>query len=347
MLGSRRRRAARMDSWARLPVLQCTRPNGVLQHSARPDHHRSRGTTMADTDDSTHAPSRLRRPATDITGRKFGYLTALRRVGESGQGFSSWECRCDCGTVKIIRRCGLISGGTLSCGCQRSRLIAATHFHDITGKVFYCWTVLYRHGTSGNKWACQCVCGTKRIVLSHNLQSGHSKSCGCAQADNLVGKRFGKLRVLRRAGSDCSWKPLWVCHCECGQEKTIRGSDMRRGRISSCGCLAGIGKNHITQSWQEREARSVSVQNSRARRVAALGSYSKSDVDDLYKVQRGRCAGCESKIRRGGFDVDHIMPLSLGGRNDRKNLQLLCQSCNCRKGAKHPIEWAQRRGFLL
>lgn len=33
------------------------------------------------------------------------------------------------------------------------------------------------------------------------------------------------------------------------------------------------------------------------------------------------------------LSVDHVVPLYLGGTNDFENLQTLCLSCNCRKGA--------------
>jgi 5-methylcytosine-specific restriction endonuclease McrA len=41
------------------------------------------------------------------------------------------------------------------------------------------------------------------------------------------------------------------------------------------------------------------------------------------------------------------MPLKAGGTNDILNIQLLCKPCNLSKGAKHPIDFMQQRGFLL
>jgi 5-methylcytosine-specific restriction endonuclease McrA len=35
------------------------------------------------------------------------------------------------------------------------------------------------------------------------------------------------------------------------------------------------------------------------------------------------------------LEIDHIKPRSLGGKNNRKNLQTLCNICNCKKGAKY------------
>jgi 5-methylcytosine-specific restriction endonuclease McrA len=41
------------------------------------------------------------------------------------------------------------------------------------------------------------------------------------------------------------------------------------------------------------------------------------------------------------------MPLARGGSNWISNIALACPTCNKRKGAKHPIDWAQQNGRLL
>jgi hypothetical protein len=60
-----------------------------------------------------------------------------------------------------------------------------------------------------------------------------------AQALNdLSGKRFGLLLVLRRDKSPPeNTGAYWVCACDCGSEKSIRGSNLSKGDIRSCGCL--------------------------------------------------------------------------------------------------------------
>lgn len=55
--------------------------------------------------------------AIDITGKKFGRLTVLRRQGRTAHRLVIWECRCDCGViVGRIGRC-LRKGAATSCGC--------------------------------------------------------------------------------------------------------------------------------------------------------------------------------------------------------------------------------------
>lgn len=66
----------------------------------------------------------------------------------------------------------------------------------------------------------------------------------------------------------------------------------------------------------------------------------------LRALQRDQCVICRCSLVNG-FHLDHIYPLAMGGKHERRNLQLLCPTCNVRKSAKHPIDYMQSRGFLL
>jgi 5-methylcytosine-specific restriction endonuclease McrA len=85
-----------------------------------------------------------------------------------------------------------------------------------------------------------------------------------------------------------------------------------------------------------------------ARRAKAAGKdgYTAADVERLLALQKSRCVYCKRSIKTK-FHVDHIMPLSKGGANDAKNIQLLCQPCNQTKHARHPVDFAQMRGLLV
>lgn len=67
----------------------------------------------------------------NLVGQKFERLTVLREAPSIG-GRSAWECRCDCGTVKIIKTEELRSGGTKSCGCwnQEQRSLRAENMYS-------------------------------------------------------------------------------------------------------------------------------------------------------------------------------------------------------------------------
>jgi tetratricopeptide (TPR) repeat protein len=50
----------------------------------------------------------------------------------------------------------------------------------------------------------------------------------------------------------------------------------------------------------------------------------------VWRRDEGRCVQCGSQEN---LEFDHIIPLSRGGANTERNLQLLCEPCNRRKGA--------------
>lgn len=61
---------------------------------------------------------------------------------------------------------------------------------DLTGQVFGRLTVIQEAGvdTRGEKlWMCKCECGNIVNVLSSNLRTGHTKSCGCRRSDKGTG----------------------------------------------------------------------------------------------------------------------------------------------------------------
>ena len=53
---------------------------------------------------------------------------------------------------------------------------------------------------------------------------------------NLVGRKFGRLTVLKCAGKNKHGYYLWLCKCGCGNEKIISGHSLKQGRTKSCGC---------------------------------------------------------------------------------------------------------------
>lgn len=110
-----------------------------------------------------------------------------------------------------------------------------------------------------------------------------------------------------------------------------------------------VAERRASTMWAKRHPdRKRAVENRRrARKYAAGGSYTASDIAELFKHQRGRCAYCPTALTKKNRHIDHIEPIARGGTNDRSNLQLLCQPCNSSKGARDPIVFAQSIGRLL
>ena len=59
----------------------------------------------------------------ELTGQRFGYLTALERLDRQvavGLNYY-WKCKCDCGNIVEVSTSHLRSGGVISCGCAKHR----------------------------------------------------------------------------------------------------------------------------------------------------------------------------------------------------------------------------------
>lgn len=69
--------------------------------------------------------------------------------------------------------------------------------------------------------------------------------------------------------------------------------------------------------------------------------------DALTYRENGRCAICGKDLTRligndAKLNIDHIVPLALGGTNDSTNLQLICSECNLDK-LDHTVITSNRR----
>lgn len=55
-----------------------------------------------------------------------------------------------------------------------------------------------------------------------------------------MGRRFARLTVLHidQSRTKGKWRrAYWICQCECGALRSIRGESLRNGNTKSCGCL--------------------------------------------------------------------------------------------------------------
>ena len=112
---------------------------------------------------------------------------------------------------------------------------------------------------------------------------------------------------------------------------------------------ANLDKNRASAAaWAKAnsESRRIHRQNREARKRENGGTLSKGLARRLFVLQRGKCPCCNLPLGTD-YHLDHIIPISMGGPNIDANIQLLRQSCNKQKHAKHPVEFMQQRGFLL
>lgn len=124
----------------------------------------------------------------DLTGQRFGLLTARELVGKNKYRQALWRCECDCGNEKIASSNNLHNGDTKSCGCLHEKNLEGQRFGKLvaiksTGRTSY-----------GSKlWLCKCDCGNEVEVITSSLVRGLTRSCGCLMRE-IPSKKFATHR---------------------------------------------------------------------------------------------------------------------------------------------------------
>lgn len=85
----------------------------------------------------------------DASGKRFGRLLVLARIGNSKSGGAQWLCICDCGYLTYATGSNLKSGNTRSCGCLFRETSAATLTTHGLSKIpgYSSWRCLVRRCT--------------------------------------------------------------------------------------------------------------------------------------------------------------------------------------------------------
>lgn len=88
----------------------------------------------------------MSRRSVDISGKRFGKLTAIKSLGRF-----HYEFKCDCGSVVKKRKCHVTSGNTKSCGCARRKLPCKKDGTSYIGsKTYRCWSNMLSRCNSKN-----------------------------------------------------------------------------------------------------------------------------------------------------------------------------------------------------
>lgn len=93
---------------------------------------------------------------------------------------------------------------------------------------------------------------------------------------DLSGKTFGILTVIERSANS-NKHACWVCRCECGTVKAIRGGHLTSGASKSCGCINrtqnGLSMTREYDIWAHMLDRCYREKNDNYRFYGQLGTY--------------------------------------------------------------------------
>jgi len=122
-------------------------------------------------------------------------------------------------------------------------------FFDVSNQVFGKLTVLHCNLPPRKRALVKCICGKEFAIGISSLTGGKTTSCGATLCStrvkyNLLGKKFGMLFVEAISPTRNNRKELyWICKCDCGISKRIRGCHISPGTMDNCGCQTKIRRS--------------------------------------------------------------------------------------------------------
>lgn len=173
----------------------------------------------------------------DITGQIFGRLTVLSRAPNI-KNATSWECKCACGTTKVVRGQDLKSQLVVSCGCyHREASAKRAHKHGYgAAPLRNVWREMnarcYNPEAIGYKWY-----GARGITVCPEWRNSLESFVAWAETNG-----YQKGLTLDRIDNDAEYSPAncrWVTRCEQSRNKSSNRLLVYKG---STLCITDLAK---------------------------------------------------------------------------------------------------------
>ena len=92
-----------------------------------------------------------------------------------------------------------------------------------------------------------------------------------------TGQRYGKLTVVSFQGTSPRRISMWLCLCDCGAEKLVRGDSLATGNTTSCGC------------YQQEKLLEANTKHGQSSREGSTSAY------QIWQQMRDRCSNTGNK----------------------------------------------------
>jgi hypothetical protein len=138
-------------------------------------------------------------------------------------------------------------------------------------------------------------------IMHHNDDS----MCSFTKMQESLGNSEENLRKLRKAAFEM----------EIDFYRTVNPEPMVVLRCKECAIYQELATGNIETTKEKHRSRHITEQVKNA----------------VWRRDEGKCVQCGSNE---SLEFDHIIPHSKGGANTKRNIQLLCESCNRKKSDK-------------
>lgn len=173
---------------------------------------------------------------------------------------------------------------------------------------------------------------------------------------DLTNQRFGNLLVLERDLSKIGGSAYWICQCDCGKMISTRGSNLRSGEKTNCGCktqenrrknidtTSQIGKKfgRLTVIKRDLSAKIGHGCSSKWICQCDCGKFISVDLTSLNRGSTKSC-GCLRKELRAQKNIKDItnqrfgMVVAKERLNEKNNHNSFLWRCECDCGNKNYI----------
>ncbi len=144
------------------------------------------------------------------------------------------------------------------------------------------------------------------------------------------GVRNGRLVTIRPAGKAADGHIVWLCRCDCGNEKRVASNMLRDTGTKSCGCLRKEAQaRRLKRDGAWNEGKSYAINNGE-RCYKTRHAWAKA----VIRHYGNRCERCGWDKAR--CDAHHRSHKAQGGLHTITNGIVLCPNC-------HRIEHEARR----
>jgi 5-methylcytosine-specific restriction endonuclease McrA len=163
--------------------------------------------------------------------------------------------------------------------------------------------------------------GAKQTKFAVSLQA-YCRQCASARSKEWAQKNpEAKTQHVKNA--------YWRDPQKYRDKKNLESAEKRDARNA----------NH--RAWRKANLEKVLLWNRlRKMKLRVAGPEPRtSDIVRMAEAQGSCCTYCAVSLTESGFHIDHKTPVSRGGTNETANLQLLCPTCNMKKGSRTHDEY--------
>lgn len=152
-----------------------------------------------------------------------------------------------------------------------------------------------------------CSIGAVYNFCKRNNMALPRKPRGGANVVDMLQQEFGSLIVESRAASEGKLA-TWVCRCKCGKSAIYKGSELRAGKVKTCGCRIGILSKRNWQGYGEIPKAYWKSMSENAARRGLLFEIEIQYINCLYLAQDKKCSlsGLDLTFRDGSASLDRI-----------------------------------------